>query len=605
MFDEGETQIVSSGGGTASSVELPLPLDLAQSWLERLERAFEQDDLGALDDLVLTDGWWRDLLALTWDLRSAKGPENIRQMLTSRPGGTFTNARLDPGEAPSLVESGSGMSWVQAMFRFDTAHVSGVGVVRLVEEETHGHWKAWTVLTSAEALLGFPERRTTWNDAVRPEFVKAQPNKKAWRQLSAQRKLFADREPAVLVIGAGQHGLNLTARLERLGVDTLVVDKNERVGDSWRNRYSSLILHDPTFTHHLAYLRFPSDWPFFPSKDHMGDWLESYARVMDIPVHVRTEVVGGSYDTASGQWTVEVRRDGESRSLHPRHVVVATGLQGTPSMPETPGVDTFAGTVLHSSEFFDGNQYRGKQAVVIGAGASGHDIAQELWEQGASVTLVQRSPTCVISVDQGLRALVDNPVAGYDDQTVTEHSDMLAGSLPWPLALELDAQGGPVIAELDKELLDGLHAVGYETHSGGLLKSGALGSSGIYIDQGCCELIIERKILIKHGSVARLSHRGVLFEDGSTAEADLVVCATGFQNMRESARAMLGNEVADQCIPVWGIDWERNEMASVWTDSGHPGLWFVAGNLQYSRFYSKYLALRLKAIEEGLTDQAG
>ncbi|TJW28338.1 MAG: NAD(P)/FAD-dependent oxidoreductase, partial [Mesorhizobium sp.] len=89
-------------------------------------------------------------------------------------------------------------------------------------------------------------------------------------------------QPYTLIIGGGQGGIALGARLRQLGVPAIIVEKNERAGDSWRRRYKSLCLHDPVWYDHLPYIDFPRNWPVFSPKDKIGDWLEMYTKVMEL-----------------------------------------------------------------------------------------------------------------------------------------------------------------------------------------------------------------------------------------------------------------------------------------------------------------------------------
>ena len=181
----------------------------------------------------------------------------------------------------------------------------------------------------------------------------------------------------------------------------MIVEKTPRVGDNWRNRYHSLTLHNEVWANSLPYMPFPPTWPTFMPKDKLAGWLEAYAEFMELNVWTGTEFLSGSYDEASAMWTARVRRaDGEVRTLRVPHVVLATGgASDVPRIPELPGLGEFAGPVIHSSRFSSGLEYAGKRALVIGTGNSGHDVAQELYSNGAErVTIVQRSPTCVVSL---------------------------------------------------------------------------------------------------------------------------------------------------------------------------------------------------------------
>jgi putative flavoprotein involved in K+ transport len=430
-----------------------------------------------------------------------------------------------------------------------------------------------------------------------------QRDRQTWLERREAEREFTASEPQALVIGGGQGGLTIAARLGQLGVDTLVVERNARVGDNWRNRYRSLVLHDPVWYDHMPYLPFPAHWPVFTPKDKLADWFETYVAAMELNVWTGTEFLGGEYDDAARQWTVRVRReDGTERTLHPHHVVLATGMSGVPNVPEIPGVDDFAGTVRHSSAHGGGREFAGAKALVVGACNSGHDIAQDFYEQGAAVTMVQRSGTYVMSSENGIAVLF----AGVYEEggPPVEDADMMFSSLPFPLVGELHKQATKVLAELDGELLAGLEKAGFKVDYGddgsGLFMKYLTRGGGYYIDVGASRLIADGKIGIKQGvEIERFTKDGVVFSDGTSLEADVVVLATGYQNMRESARRLLGDAVADRCSPVWGLD-DEGELRTIWRRSGHDRFWFMGGNLQQARTYSKFLALQIKADEENL-----
>ena len=153
----------------------------------------------------------------------------------------------------------------------------------------------------------------------------------------------------MLIIGGGQGGIALGARLRQLGVPTIIVEKNGRAGDSWRNRYKSLCLHDPVWYDHLPYIDFPKSWPVFSPKDKIGDWLEMYTKVMELNYWTGTTAKHAEWDDANKEWTVVVDRDGKEITLKPKQLVFATGMSAKPNMPQFKGMDTFKGEQHHSS----------------------------------------------------------------------------------------------------------------------------------------------------------------------------------------------------------------------------------------------------------------
>lgn len=583
------------------------PRKIAQTWLADLARALEARDLDAIDSLFLPDGYWRDLLALTWDLRTLKGPERIKLVLDERLDASGLSDLLIDAERPAeLVEADEATRWIEAFFTFSTAEGEGRGVVRLMPDGGDGDgggWKGWTFLTALQELRGHEMARREH----RPHGPKHTPgeNSENWLDRRFAEMQFDDTDPSVLVVGAGQGGLSVAASLRLLDVPTLVVEKNERVGDNWRKRYHSLVLHDPVWADHLPYLPFPDSWPIYTPKDKLADWFESYADAMELNVWTGTTLLDSSYDDEAGRWTVRLARsDGSERVLHPRHVVLATGALGEPNVPEIPGMDEFEGTVHHSSAHQGGAPWAGKRAVVIGACNSGHDIAQDFHEQGADVTLVQRSATYVMSQVHGIPTIFGSLY--YEGGPPLEDADLLNAGYPFELQIEFAKAQTVAIADLDAELLTGLERAGFQltrgADGGGLMSLALRRGGGYYIDVGCSQLIVDGKVKVRAGAgIERFTRTGLCLSDGSELEADVVVLATGYANMRETARRLFGDETADRLIPVWDMD-EEGEINALWRDSGHPGFWFMGGPLVMARIYSRYLALQIKALEEGLLE---
>ncbi|MGZ4594983.1 MAG: FAD-dependent oxidoreductase, partial [Actinomycetes bacterium] len=394
----------------------------------------------------------------------------------------------------------------------------------------------------------------------------------------------------------------LAARLGQLGVSTLMVDRYARAGDNWRLRYNGLLLHDTKWATQFPYLPYPTTWPLFTPKEKLADWMESYINLLDLDLWTSTNVTSATYDEQAGRWTVQLDHGGESRTLHPRHLVFATGRETMARQPEVEGVDEFAGIVAHSSTHIGGEAVRGKRVVVVGAGASAHDITQDAYEHGAaSVTMVQRSPVLVFSQRHGLKAIFGN-YYGEDGPEVTT-ADLLSSATPLALGTSLAPIVTRKIAELDADLLAGLEKAGFRTTLGpgdaGQAHLTTRGGGAVYIDKGNCALIINGDVRVQPGEVARLSADGVVYSDGTEEQADVVVFCTGFENMREATRPIVGDEVADSLATVWNVD-DRGELRTTLRHSGHQRLWFMATGLRLARFYSQHVALLIKAMDEGL-----
>ncbi len=365
---------------------------------------------------------------------------------------------------------------------------------------------------------------------------------------------YADRDPTVLVIGGGQSGLCIAARLKQLQVDTLIVDREERIGDNWRKRYHALTLHNQVQVNHLPYMLFPPNWPTYIPKDKLANWFESYVDGMELNFWTGTEFEGGSYDEKAGRWTVTLRRaDGSKRTMHPRHVVLATGVSGIPSLPDIPDLKNFTGTVIHSSQYTDGEEWKGKKALVIGTGNSGHDIAQDLHSSGAEVTMVQRSSTLVVSIEPSAQ-LVYTP---YNEGTLDDN-DLIATSMPLQLARKSHALTCDKSRELDKDLLDGLERVGFkldfgEDNTGWQFKYLTRGG-GYYFNVGCSDLLIKGEIRLEQfADIDTFVAEGAVMKDGKTIAADLIVLATGYKPQEELVRKLFGDDRRNARRPHLGF----------------------------------------------------
>ena len=405
----------------------------------------------------------------------------------------------------------------------------------------------------------------------------------------------------MLVVGGGQAGLSIAARLAQLQVDTLIVDREPSIGDNWRRRYHALTLHNQVQVNHLPYMPFPPSWPTYIPKDKIAAWFEAYAESMELNYWTATELVSGSYDEQKRQWSVVLRQaDGARREMRPRHVVMATGVSGIPNLPDIPGLPNFAGKVLHSSQYDDGEAWQGKDAIVIGTGNSGHDIAQDLHSSGANVTLVQRSPTLIVNIEPSAQL----PYALYDEGPPLEDCDLITTSMPFSLMRKSHIRFTEQAKSLDRELLDRLEGVGFELDFGedgtGWQFKYLTRGGGYYFNVGCSDLIVEGKIrLAQFSDIAEFVAAGVRLHRGDTITADLIVLATGYKPQEHLIRKLFGDEIADRVGPIWGFG-DGEELRNMFTRTPQPGLWFIAGSFAQCRIYSKYLALQIKACETGL-----
>ena len=354
----------------------------------------------------------------------------------------------------------------------------------------------------------------------------------------------------------------------------------------------------------------------------------------------------------SGKWTVNLVRENkdgvkEKRRgafhnvikitdqhpgiLSPRHIILATGHSGEPYFPtDITGINDFKGDrLIHSAYFTQPKENaKGKKAIVVGCCNSGHDIARDYYDHGYDVTMIQRSSTLVVKSDtlmevtmtglydeSGVRRKhsahdllistkesIDSPLPPF--QPPVEDADLINMSIPNPISKSLQTTATKEMIRRDTPLLQGLSAAGFAVDSGpdgsGLWMKYLHRGGGYYIDVGTSQLIADRKIEIKQGKgIQAVKSHSLVLENDEELEADEIVFATGFQNMRETARKIFGDGLADQVGDVWGFD-EEGETRGMWRFSGHRGFWFMGGNLALCRFYSRLLALQILGMEIGV-----
>ncbi len=580
------------------------PTRLVSDWLTALEAALERGDTAGAAALFGDDSYWRDLVSFTWNITTGEGNAKVAEMIENavipaKP----TNWQLDGDatEADGVTEG-----WIH----FETELARGYGHLRLIDG------KAWTLLTTMTELKGFEENHGPTRD--RGVEHGAQPGRKNWleRRQDEETELGVITQPYVVIVGGGQGGIALGARLRRLNVPTIIIEKNARPGDSWRKRYKSLCLHDPVWYDHLPYIPFPDNWPVFSPKDKIADWLEMYTKVMELNYWGGTECKSASYDEATKEWTIEVIRDGRPMTLRPKQLVLATGMSAVPNMPTVPGMETFQGNLHHSSKHPGPDAYAGKKAVVIGSNNSAHDICAALWEGGADVTMVQRSSTHIARSD----TLMELALGGlYSEEALkagvtTNKADLIFASLPYKVLPTVQIPIYEEMKQRDADFYARLEKAGFmldfgEDGSGLFLKYLRRGS-GYYIDVGASELVADGKIKLKSGvGVERINEHSITFSDGSELPADVIVFATGYGSMNGWAAQLISQEVADKVGKCWGFGsdtrkdpgpWE-GELRNMWKPTHQEGLWFHGGNLHQSRHYSQFLSLQLKARMEGLS----
>jgi len=572
---------------------------VTRDWLAAFESALDTKDTARIGALFHENCHWRDLLALTWEFASARGRADVASALAAgKAARGMRGIHLPQGRKPPRHVRRVGRDCVEAIFAFATDVGRGAGIVRLSPDEG-GVMKAWHLSTTLEELEGHPER--TGDNRPTGAAYSRNFGGDNWLDMRRRAMAYEDREPTVLVIGGAQAGLAIAARLNALGIDNLVVEKWPRIGDSWRRRYHSLALHNSIHVNHLPYLDFPTTFPKYVPKDLLGNWFEFYADAMEINCWTDTEFVAGAWDDATKTWTAVLRRgDGTERTVRPKHLVFANGVSSYPYIPDLPGLDDFAGEVIHSEGFDTGARWAGKRALIIGTGSSANDIALDLHSFDVKTTIVQRGSTTVVSIDPSARL----NEALWDEGPPLEDCDLVVASTTPALMVEGYRMVTQRMLELDRELIEGLIRIGFkfdigEDETGHQMKYFRRGG-GYNLDCGSSELLIRGELgLLHYETIERFCAQGALLKDGTVVPADVIVLATGYHPQQELIRRALGEEMAERIGPVWGLG-EDGELNNMFRRTPQENLWFIAGALPHVRINSKYLALQIKATEVGI-----
>ncbi|OJA11634.1 hypothetical protein AZE42_04753 [Rhizopogon vesiculosus] len=590
------------------------PEVISANWLKSLEVTSSTRDTESFVNHFLSDGWFRDMLCFSWNFRTLSGREKIHEFLSEVVDGQsrFGYSNLhdfkldDPNiSAPSLFKlpGSPDIEGVQGTFTFSitkpAAH--GRGLFRITQD-VDGNWKAFTLFTNMQDLVGHEESAV---DRYGPH----ESHKMTWDDYVDAKFRDTEADPTVLIVGGGQNGLMCAARLGKLGIRALVIERNARVGDSWRQRYPNLTLHTPAYLCSILYSPFPTNFPKYIPKGKFANFLESYAIDQELCIWLSSTVAPNPvYDSFSARWTVEVERGNCKVILRPKHLVLATGY-GRPRIPTWNGVNDFQGTLYHSDFHRDAEQFRGKRVVVVGAGNASGDICEDFVAHGAAeVTIVQRGATCHVSLAAGEKSFYD---LTFSDKIPIDELDFRNNSMPLAISLQRMKLGGTqYLKMLDKELHEGLRKAGFNLtweYSPGGGEVGILGfllertGSGTMLDVGYGRLIVEGRVKVKQGQdISHFDEEGIAFKDGSKLLADVIVLATGNEPIMSTIRALLGDTITEQLPPVvMGLDAE-GELNQVYRPSGHPGLWIAIGSFAIARSYTKHLGLQILAQELGI-----
>ncbi|VUC33505.1 unnamed protein product [Clonostachys rosea] len=577
-----------------------------EAWISKLRQAFETKSfIGNLDDLFIDDCWWRDIVGLHWNFSSKHGKEDIANYLSSAPN-TLSELECSRsgGIKPFVIEV-PGMIWVQSAFTFKTAFGSGTGLVKLLNVEGN-EWKAWTVFTQLEK---FDFQKDI--EVKRQQHPATLSKNNSSSQGPATQESSASRDDLqVLIVGAGQAGLSIGARLHHMGIKTVIAERHARVGDVWRKRYLSVRLNTPTYTDHPPFMKIPETWPRWLSGAQVASFWEHYQEMMGLDVLTSANVISAVYNETERRYKVIIQRDDWTMTLYPRHVVLATGVfSDRPIVPTFPGQEQFQGQIYHSSQHSTAQSVQNlpqKNVVVIGPGTSGHDVAQDFVNHGAkAVSLVQRSDIFFLSAEscEAIQLFLWKM-----EGLTTEEADLIGNSTPLAVIRTMSIGMTKAMAEIDKDTIVGLKKAGMILNTGedgfGLADYQLIYGGRYYLDQGASEMVVDGRIKVHscEKGVKELQNEAVVLEDGTQVKADIIVLATGYHSNAETVEKIMGSEVAQKLSSTFGRMDSENERDGWWRPTGQPGFWFMTGSFMWCRQYSLALALQIAAVEKGFNE---
>lgn len=547
-----------------------------------------------LDQLFLDDCHWRDLLALTWKIQTLSGKKHvINKIYDSALNVQAKGFLVDKNRAQPREVSRADKIVIEVILTFENKFGKCEGIVRLYNDiQDNRKLKAWSLLTALDEL----NTKETKNKNLYEHNING-PN---WLDLRNEDQLYKDRDPEVIIVGCGQAGLSIAARLKQQNIDTLVIDKHERVGDNWRKRYHSLKLHNQVHVNHLPYMPFPPTWPTYLPKDKLAGWFEYYAESMELNVWSSTTFLDAQYDDNEKKWNAKIKlSDGSIKLIRPKHIVMAIGVSSIPNRVKIPGIDKFQGELMHSSDYMNGKDYKGKNVVVFGTGTSAHDVAQDLYIHGANVKIIQRSPSMVVNVEPSAQL----PYQLYSEGLSTDDCDLITIASPLAVLKRTHQMLTEKTSKIDKPLLDKLKNVGFkldygEDNTGWQFKYLTKGG-GYYFNVGASDLIADGKIkVIQFSDILDFTSSGIKLKSDDEFQIDLMITATGYKGQEYMVENFFGKSVSDKIGPIWGFDEDTQELRNMWMRTKQNGLWFLAGSLAQCRIFSKFLALQIKAVQK-------
>ncbi|KAL6822016.1 hypothetical protein J3E69DRAFT_357103 [Trichoderma sp. SZMC 28015] len=541
------------------------------------------------------DALWRDTYGLTGTMHTFYSGDTIATIwnILSKSRGIVSHAKVVPNSA-KVLRLDEETSWVECRLSFQTKYPATdcSAIIHLVPT-TSGVWKIWVLRTILEQISGHGNV-----DSLAPCMPRTNGRiQQVEHQITSSTK---DPHFHTVVVGGGQSGLSTGGRLQALGVSYVILEKNEEVGAAWGLRYNSAKLHTVREYSHLPFDRtFGPELGEYLGKDQLATGHKRWADKYGINIWLSTTLVSGSWDKDQRLYTLTIKKNGIISKITAKHVVFATGAGSqVPLIPEWPDKDKFNGIIMHSQNYKSAEGWRGKRGIVVGTANTAHDVADDMFEEGMEVTMIQRSRTFVLPVEY----IASRYHMLYNENIPTEMSDRTMFSNPVSISRLLSAKSFHAMARAEPERWEALENAGFKVDPYGDIQEAInIKLGGHYIDVGTSAKISKGYIKVKSDAlVERYTSSGLLFTDGTKVDADVIVLATGFDgNLRNDVERIFGKAVADCAGDCFGIN-EEGEVLGAFRVLQQPGMWYLGGALGHARYYSRFIALSIKADQLGI-----
>ncbi|KAK8040052.1 hypothetical protein PG993_008463 [Apiospora rasikravindrae] len=567
-----------------------------------LNEAVKAKDAGKLEQcFFLQQAYWRDQIALTWHLRTFSSRKTIAAgllettVLRGLVGDGFTiegQAHFIPTLNPGAQCSGRAM-----LLPSEADEDAENGVKRIA-------WKIWVLCTWIEQLDLHPEDEALLEASG--------------RQLDTLKTI----EMEALIIGGGNSAVATAARLKALGVESVMVERNARPGDNWALRYDCLAFHVMTAFPHML------------TKDELAGHVRHYVDTFHLNMITSARITDTRYNKRTKRWTVTVQTPDRQTTVICRHLIQATGFGSQkPYMPPMQCPDLYKGISMHSAGYKNAKELvdKGvKSVLVVGSANTAFDITVDCHAAGLRTTMAVRSPTYLLPVEYMARP---EALGAYERLSV-EAADRLFQTGPTVVD---SAAAQSVIAQMarsEPRRYEKLAATGFpvldSASPGAVLNHNLLErAGGHYVDVGGTALLADGEVGVKVGEPVEFHEQGLTFSDGSSVGADAVIWCTGYadKNARDTAAEILGGgsgirndpaasdaeeekdklgpyEIASRIDATWGLDAEGEIRGLAKRQLRIENYWAIGGPANTSRWYSKLLAIQIKAALEGVLPPA-